>query len=99
MQRSFKILPAKNRCVYGVQAQNQRLKLKKNSRIAIINRGEAALRFITALREYIIQNSTQLEAIALHIPVEDRAVFVKEADEAYDLSSFEGSENIVGSPT
>ena len=80
------------------KSQKERLKLKKNSRIAIINRGEAALRFITALREFNIQNSSQLEAIALHIPVEDRAVFVKEADEAYDFTSFAGSEEIVGSP-
>ena len=75
-----------------------RLKLNSNSRIAIINRGEAALRFITALREFNIQNGSNLEAIALHIPVENRAVFVKEADEVYDLSIFEGYEELSGSP-
>ena len=64
MQRSFKILPAKVGACMVSKAQKERLKLKKNSRIAIINRGEAALRFITALREYNIQNSSQLEAIA-----------------------------------
>ena len=41
------------------------------SRIAIVNRGEAAMRLI--------------HAIALHTEGERRAMFVRESDEAYDL--------------
>ncbi len=48
-------------------------------RVAIVNRGEAAMRFIHAAREF---GDGDLVSIALHTAAERRAMFVREADEA-----------------
>ena len=55
------------------------------SRIAIVNRGEAAMRLIHAARELAAETGTRIETIALHTDVDRTATFVREADIAYDL--------------
>ena len=54
-------------------------------RIAIINRGEPAMRFIIAAREYEQERGDSLHTIALYTDPDRRAMFVREADEAYPL--------------
>jgi acetyl/propionyl-CoA carboxylase alpha subunit/acetyl-CoA carboxylase carboxyltransferase component len=51
-------------------------------RVAILNRGEPAVRFLRALREYNLERGTQLRAIAFYTDPDDDAPFVREADEA-----------------
>jgi acetyl/propionyl-CoA carboxylase alpha subunit/acetyl-CoA carboxylase carboxyltransferase component len=55
------------------------------SRIAIVNRGEAAMRLINAVRELAAETATPIETVALHTDVDRTATFVREADIAYDL--------------
>ncbi|NES27517.1 ATP-grasp domain-containing protein [Micromonospora terminaliae] len=55
------------------------------SRIAIVNRGEAAMRLIHAVRELAAETGTRIETVALHTDVDRDATFVREADVAYDL--------------
>ena len=57
----------------------------KFERVAIVNRGEAAMRFIYALREFNHERGTSLRAIALFTEPDRRAMFVREADEAIPL--------------
>jgi acetyl/propionyl-CoA carboxylase alpha subunit/acetyl-CoA carboxylase carboxyltransferase component len=54
-------------------------------RIAIVNRGEAAMRFIHAVREFNQENGTALRTIALFTEPDRQAMFVREADEAICL--------------
>jgi acetyl/propionyl-CoA carboxylase alpha subunit/acetyl-CoA carboxylase carboxyltransferase component len=55
------------------------------NRIAIVNRGEAAMRLIHAARELAAETGTPIETVALHTDVDRAATFVREADMAYDL--------------
>jgi len=55
------------------------------SRIAIINRGEAAMRLIHAVRELNAQGGAQTETVALYTDAERSAMFVREADASYAL--------------
>jgi len=55
------------------------------TRIAIVNRGEPAMRFIIAAREYAQEHLEALHTIALYTDPDRRAMFVREADEAYSL--------------
>ncbi len=58
------------------------------SRIAIVNRGEAAMRLIHAVRDLNAAagpGGHRIETVALHTEGERRAMFVREADLAYDL--------------
>ena len=58
------------------------------SRIAIVNRGEAAMRLIHAVRDLNAAagaHGHRIETIALHTEGERRAMFVRESDDAYDL--------------
>ncbi|WP_106398106.1 ATP-binding protein [Actinocorallia populi] len=55
------------------------------SRIAIVNRGEAAMRLIHAVRDIAAETGTRIETVALHTDVDRTAAFVREADLAYDL--------------
>ncbi|GAA6525992.1 carboxyl transferase domain-containing protein [Intrasporangium sp. DVR] len=58
------------------------------SRIAIVNRGEAAMRLIHAVRDLNAESGPgghRIETIALHTEGERRAMFVRESDHAYDL--------------
>jgi acetyl/propionyl-CoA carboxylase alpha subunit/acetyl-CoA carboxylase carboxyltransferase component len=54
-------------------------------RIAIVNRGEAAMRLIHAVRELNGSDGRSISTIALHTDGERHAMFVREADEAYNL--------------
>ncbi|HEX6355147.1 carboxyl transferase domain-containing protein [Actinophytocola sp.] len=55
------------------------------SRVAIVNRGEAAMRLIHAVRELAAETGARIETVALHTDVDRTATFVREADVAYDL--------------
>jgi len=55
------------------------------SRIAIVNRGEPAMRLINAVSEYRRETGTELRTIALYTAPDRHAMFVREADEAYPL--------------
>ncbi|GAA2648107.1 ATP-binding protein [Paractinoplanes durhamensis] len=54
-------------------------------RIAIVNRGEAAMRIIHAVRELAAETGTPIETVAFYTDVDRTATFVREADIAYDL--------------
>ncbi|GIF04234.1 ATP-binding protein [Actinoplanes siamensis] len=54
-------------------------------RIAIVNRGEAAMRLIHAVRELAAETGVPVETVALYTDVDRTATFVREADIAYDL--------------
>ena len=56
-------------------------------RIAIVNRGEPAMRFIIAAREYEQEYGQRLHTIALYTTPDRRGMFVREADEAYSLGA------------
>ncbi|MFD6160630.1 carboxyl transferase domain-containing protein [Nocardia sp. NPDC060256] len=55
------------------------------SRIAIVNRGEAAMRLIHAVRDLAAATARPIETVALYTDVDRNATFVREADIAYDL--------------
>jgi acetyl/propionyl-CoA carboxylase alpha subunit/acetyl-CoA carboxylase carboxyltransferase component len=55
------------------------------SRIAIVNRGEPAMRLIHAVRELVAETGARIEIVALHTDVDRDATFVRAADIAYDL--------------
>ena len=55
------------------------------SRLAIINRGEPAMRAIRAVRELNEQRDEAIRLIALYTETERDAMFVRRADEAYPL--------------
>ncbi|ROO85069.1 acetyl/propionyl-CoA carboxylase alpha subunit [Actinocorallia herbida] len=55
------------------------------TRIAIVNRGEAAMRLIHAVRDIAAETGTRIETVALHTDVDRASAFVREADLAYDL--------------
>jgi acetyl/propionyl-CoA carboxylase alpha subunit/acetyl-CoA carboxylase carboxyltransferase component len=54
-------------------------------RIAIVNRGEAAMRLIHAVGDLTAETGAPIETVALHTDVDRTAAFVREADTAYDL--------------
>ncbi len=54
-------------------------------RVAIVNRGEAAMRFIHAAREFNQEYGTALRTIALFTDPDRHAMFVRQADEAVSL--------------
>ena len=56
-------------------------------RVAIVNRGEAAMRFIHAVREFNHEQGTSLRTIALFTEPDRNAMFVREADEAVCLGA------------
>ncbi|MFI5783454.1 carboxyl transferase domain-containing protein [Nocardia sp. NPDC051570] len=55
------------------------------TRIAIVNRGEAAMRLIHAVRDLAAETAQSIETVALYTDVDRNATFVREADIAYDL--------------
>ncbi len=58
-------------------------------RVAIVNRGEAAIRFIHAAREFNQEYGTSLRTIALFADPDRHAMFVREADEAIPLGAMQ----------
>src|SRR6201996_922594 len=63
-------------------------------RIAVVNRGEPAMRLINAVREWNAEGRPRLRVIAVYTAVDRRATFVREADEAVLIgpAEAEGSE-------
>ncbi|GLZ31736.1 fused acetyl/propionyl-CoA carboxylase subuit alpha/methylmalonyl-CoA decarboxylase subunit alpha [Lentzea sp. NBRC 105346] len=57
------------------------------SRIAIVNRGEAAMRLIHAVRELAEETGARIETVALYTDVDRTATFVQEADLAHNLGA------------
>ncbi|HET8970906.1 MAG TPA: biotin carboxylase N-terminal domain-containing protein, partial [Candidatus Nanopelagicales bacterium] len=55
------------------------------SRVAVVNRGEAAMRLIHAVRELNAEGGPQCQTVALYTDGESTATFVREADLAYPL--------------
>ncbi len=58
---------------------------RKFERVAMINRGEAAMRFIHAAREFNLEHGTCLRTIALYTDPDRNAMFVRQADETVSL--------------
>ena len=56
------------------------------TRIAVVNRGEPAVRLIRAVRELNEEHGYGIKVIALHTEAEQRALFVRLADETVSLS-------------
>ncbi|BCJ49694.1 hypothetical protein Asp14428_11690 [Actinoplanes sp. NBRC 14428] len=54
-------------------------------RVAIVNRGEAAMRLIHAVRDLSAQTGTRIETVALYTDDDRSATFVREADITYPL--------------
>lgn len=65
-----------------------RLILKNNARIGIINRGEAAMRFIRTLHEYNIMHETAFESVVFYVEEERSSLFVQSATESFPLTKF-----------
>ncbi len=59
--------------------------LREFNRVAIVNRGEAAVRFIHAVREFNQERGESLRTIALFTDPDRHAMFVREADESVAL--------------
>ncbi|HVV25147.1 MAG TPA: biotin carboxylase N-terminal domain-containing protein, partial [Pseudonocardiaceae bacterium] len=55
------------------------------SRVAIVNRGEAAMRLIHGVRELAAETGVRIETVAFYTDVDRTATFVREADLGYDL--------------
>ncbi|MEQ4718953.1 biotin carboxylase N-terminal domain-containing protein [Nonomuraea sp. B19D2] len=55
------------------------------SRVAIVNRGEAAMRLIHAVRDLSAETGTRIETVALYTDADRNATFVREADISYSL--------------
>jgi len=55
------------------------------TRIAVVNRGEPAVRLIRAVRELNEEHGYGIKVIALHTQAEQRALFVRSADESVCL--------------
>ncbi|WP_026413239.1 carboxyl transferase domain-containing protein [Actinomadura oligospora] len=56
-------------------------------RIAIVNRGEAAMRLIHAVRDLAAETGARIETVALYTDADRAATFVREADVAYSLGA------------
>ncbi|AYJ50732.1 ATP-binding protein [Rhodococcus sp. P1Y] len=54
-------------------------------RIAVVNRGEAAVRLIRAVKELNAEHDYGIRTVALHTEAERRAMFVRQADDAVTL--------------
>jgi len=55
------------------------------SRVAIVNRGEAAMRLIHAVRELSAETGTRIETVAFYTDVDRTASFVRAADLSFPL--------------
>ena len=76
----------------------RRPSLNSNTRIGILNRGEPALRFVRAVREYNALHGTRLESVAFYMDVEEETPFVEEADLAISLSRIHPNDKPIVSP-
>ncbi|WP_285596665.1 carboxyl transferase domain-containing protein [Kineosporia sp. NBRC 101731] len=55
------------------------------TRVAIVNRGEAAMRLIHAVRDLAAETGEHIETVALYTDADRNSTFVREADIAYPL--------------
>jgi acetyl/propionyl-CoA carboxylase alpha subunit/acetyl-CoA carboxylase carboxyltransferase component len=55
------------------------------SRIAVVNRGEAAVRLIHAVRDINAESGSSIQVVALYTDADRTSKFVREADAAYPL--------------
>ncbi len=67
-------------------------------RIAIVNRGEPAMRLINAVREWNAEGRPALRVIAVYTAADRHATFVREADEAVLIGPAEADAAFAGSP-
>jgi acetyl/propionyl-CoA carboxylase alpha subunit/acetyl-CoA carboxylase carboxyltransferase component len=67
-------------------------------RIAIVNRGEPAVRLINAVREWNAEGRPPLRVIAVYTAADRHATFVREADEAVLIGSADPADAFAGSP-
>ena len=70
---------------------NTKPALHASSRIGIVNRGEPAIRFLRAVREYNEAHGTALTTVAFHLDEEADALFAREADEAVPFRTVPGA--------
>jgi len=56
-------------------------------RVAIVNRGEPAMRFIHAVREFNEERGTTISTVALFTDPDRKAMYIREADEAISLGA------------
>jgi hypothetical protein len=80
--------PGSGGTVAGTEAAGVRVRGRNQpvfSRIAIVNRGEAAMRLIHAVRDLSAETGTPVETVALYTDADRTATFVREADLAYPL--------------
>ena len=68
------------------------------SRVAIVNRGEAAMRLIHAVRDLSAQTGKRAETVALYTDADSGATFVREADLAYPLGRIRSAQQIMSPP-
>src|SRR5262249_15469910 len=67
-------------------------------RVAIVNRGEPAMRLINAVREWNAEGRRALRVIAVYTAADRHATFVREADEAVLIGPAEPDAAFAGSP-
>src|ERR1700691_6323312 len=67
-------------------------------RIAVVNRGEPAMRLINAVREWNAEGRAPLRVIAVYTAADGRATFVREADEAVLIGPADPADAFAGSP-
>src|SRR5207247_7619911 len=67
-------------------------------RVAIVNRGEPAMRLINAVREWNAEGRPALRVIAVYTAADRHATFVREADEAVLIGPAEADAAFAGSP-
>lgn len=68
---------------------SQRKILTRNAKIGIVNRGESAVRFIRAVKEFNALYQTRLTTAVFYLEMERDALFVKDADFGYPLARLE----------
>jgi acetyl/propionyl-CoA carboxylase alpha subunit/acetyl-CoA carboxylase carboxyltransferase component len=68
------------------------------SRVAVVNRGEPAVRLINAVREWNAEGRPPLRVIAVYTAADRRATFVREADEAVLIGPADPGEAFAASP-
>lgn len=71
------------------------------SRVAIVNRGEPAVRLIRAVRELNAEHDAGIRTVALHTAAEAGAMFVRQSDEAVRIGRPSGSastDGVTGNP-
>ena len=68
------------------------------SRVAVVNRGEPAMRLINAVREWNAEGQPPLRVIAVYTAVDRHATFVREADETVLIGPDDAGTDLAGSP-